>query len=261
MEAIANLKKRFVIQVVVVWKPCAECPGDGCTWSKCWARNLLLTTVALRYTPTPFFVCGSFRSLTTLLQFTFSVFFCSSLFQFSSAVHFCSSIRHQNSSAVLGVSVCGFSSDTSYGYPGGMRLSPIQCNCGQNSICLNNTKQFNCSCSNGLFASFSGTDELICNGRVFKEDHNYIYSLLHFTIAITCPPLIAPINGFVTYSSSTSDENGNYAMANHSCDTGFVLVGNNTRTCTGDGSSTILVFSMEKQRFVNVSLFKTLLLP
>ncbi len=29
MEAIANLKKRFVIQVVVVWKPCAECPGDA----------------------------------------------------------------------------------------------------------------------------------------------------------------------------------------------------------------------------------------
>ncbi len=41
VEAIANLKKRFIIQVVVVWKPCAECPGDGCTWSKCWARNLL----------------------------------------------------------------------------------------------------------------------------------------------------------------------------------------------------------------------------
>ena len=37
------------------------------------------------------------------------------------------SIRHQNSSAVLGVSVYGFSSDNPYGYPGGMRLSPIQC--------------------------------------------------------------------------------------------------------------------------------------
>ncbi len=64
--------------------------------------------------------------------------------------------------------------------------------------------------------------------------------LIHFTIAITCLPLTALINGFVTYSSSTSDENGNYdfnAMANHSCDTGFVLIGKNTRTCTGDGSS------------------------
>ena len=47
MEAIANLKKHFVIQVVVVWKPCAECPGEGCTWSKCWARNLL--TYSLTY--------------------------------------------------------------------------------------------------------------------------------------------------------------------------------------------------------------------
>ncbi len=52
----------------------------------------------------------------------------------------------------------------------------------------------------------------------------------------------------MTYSSSTSDENGNYAlyiMANHSCDTGFVVVGNNTRTCTGDGSSTTGVFDGE----------------
>ena len=50
----------------------------------------------------------------------------------STGVH---SIRHQNSSAVLGVSVYGFGVANSYGYPGGMRLSPIQCNCGQNSNC------------------------------------------------------------------------------------------------------------------------------
>ncbi len=34
MKAIANLKKAFLIQVVVVWKHCTECPGDGCTWRK-----------------------------------------------------------------------------------------------------------------------------------------------------------------------------------------------------------------------------------
>ncbi|XP_064388398.1 IgGFc-binding protein-like [Halichondria panicea] len=144
----------------------------------------------------------------------------------STGVH---SIRHQNSSAVLGVSVYGFGIANSYGYPGGMRLSPIQCNCGQNVNFSSYKEQFNCSCSNGFFASLSETDEVVC-------------------IAITCPPLTAPTNGFVTYSSSTSDENGNYAfnaMANHSCDTGFVLVGNNTRTCTGDGSSTTGVFNGE----------------
>ncbi len=68
----------------------------------------------------------------------------------------------------------------------------------------------------------------------------FLIRFIHFTIAITCLPLTAPINGFVSYSSSTSDESSNYAfnaMANHSCNTGFVLVGNNTRTCTGDGSS------------------------
>ena len=157
------------------------------------------------------------------------------------------SIHHQNSSAVLGVSVYGLNSDNSYGYPGGMRLSPIQCNCGQNSICLNNREQFNCSCLNGFVASFSRTNEIVCNGKL-SVLIIIITDLLHFTIAITCPPLTAPTNGFVTYNSSSSNENGNYAfnsMANHSCDTGFVLVGNNTRTCTGDGSSTTGVFDGE----------------
>ncbi len=52
----------------------------------------------------------------------------------------------------------------------------------------------------------------------------------------------------MTYRCSTSDENDNYvfnAMANYSCDTGFVLVGNSTRTCTGDGSGTTGVFDGE----------------
>ena len=77
------------------------------------------------------------------------------------------SIRHQNSSAVLGVSVYGFDIYSSYGYPGGMRLSPIQCNCDQNSICLNNMGQFNCSCWDGFVAALlSGTDEVVCNGKL-----------------------------------------------------------------------------------------------
>ncbi len=76
------------------------------------------------------------------------------------------SIRHQNNSAVLGVSVYGFDTKNSYGYPGGMRLSPIQCNCGQNSICLNYMGQFNCSCLNGFAASLSGTDEIVCTGQL-----------------------------------------------------------------------------------------------
>ncbi len=85
------------------------------------------------------------------------------------------SIQHQNSSAALGVSVYGFNFQIgiSYGYPGGMRLSPIQCICGQNSICLNNMGHFNCSCLNGFFATFSGTDEIVCNGKlsVLLEGH------------------------------------------------------------------------------------------
>ncbi len=72
------------------------------------------------------------------------------------------SVCHQNRSAVLGVSVYGFDSDNSYGFPGGMRLCPIQCNCGQNSTCM---QQFNCSCLNGFGALLSGTGEFVCNGK------------------------------------------------------------------------------------------------
>ncbi len=45
----------------------------------------------------------------------------------------------------------------------------------------------------------------------------------------------------MTYNNSTADENGNYAfdvVATYNCDTEFSLVGDNSTTCTGDGSST-----------------------
>ncbi len=48
----------------------------------------------------------------------------------------------------------------------------------------------------------------------------------------------------MTYSSY-ADENNNYAfdvVATYSCDTGFSLVDNSSRTCTGDGSSVIGAF-------------------
>ncbi|XP_064384999.1 E-selectin-like [Halichondria panicea] len=107
-----------------------------------------------------------------------------------------------------------------------MRLSPIQCNCGQNSICLNNMGQFNCSCLNGFVASLSETDEIVCT-------------------TITCPPLTTPSNGSVTYSA-IANQNDTYAfdvVATYNCFAGFSLVSDNTRNCTGDGSSTTGAFA------------------
>ena len=68
--------------------------------------------------------------------------------------------------------------------------------------------------------------------------------MLPFITAITCPPSTAPSNGSVTYSS-IADDNDSYAfevVATYSCFTGFALVGDNSRTCTGDGSSTTGAF-------------------
>ena len=52
-------------------------------------------------------------------------------------------------------------------------------------------------------------------------------------------------SGSIDFSGASSDGNSNYAfdvVANYNCDNGFSLVGNSSRTCTGDGSSTTGVF-------------------
>ncbi len=72
------------------------------------------------------------------------------------------------------------------------------------------------------------------------------HCLLPFITAITCPPSTAPSNGSVVYSS-IADENDTYAfdvVATYSCFAGFSLVGDNTRNCTGDGSSTTGAFNL-----------------
>ncbi len=60
------------------------------------------------------------------------------------------SLYHQNSSARLGLSVYGFAHHNAYAYPGGMRLSPIQCDCEPGIFCLNNNGQFDCGCAEGF---------------------------------------------------------------------------------------------------------------
>ncbi|XP_064386446.1 E-selectin-like [Halichondria panicea] len=62
---------------------------------------------------------------------------------------------------------------------------------------------------------------------------------------ITCPALLFPNNGSIDFGVASSDENSTYsfnAVANYNCDTGFSLVGDQTRTCTGDGNSTAGAF-------------------
>ncbi len=63
--------------------------------------------------------------------------------------------------------------------------------------------------------------------------------MLFSATAIICHPLLNPTNGSVSYSKVAGQSNS-YAFnveATYSCDTGFFIVNNNTRTCTGDGSS------------------------
>ncbi len=69
---------------------------------------------------------------------------------------------------------------------------------------------------------------------------------LNLLPAITCPTLLFPNNGSIDFGGASSDENSTYAfnvVATYNCDTGFSLVGNHTRTCTGDGNSTTGAFN------------------
>ena len=66
--------------------------------------------------------------------------------------------------------------------------------------------------------------------------------------AITCPTPSDPTNGMVTFGGSTPvggmlDFN---VVATYQCDTGYALVGDEMRTCTGDGSSTMGAFTGEQ---------------
>ncbi len=64
--------------------------------------------------------------------------------------------------------------------------------------------------------------------------------LFYYATAITCPPLSIVTNGSVSYSNMPG-QNNSYdfnVMATYSCNFGFALLGNNTRNCSGDGSST-----------------------
>ncbi len=69
-----------------------------------------------------------------------------------------------------------------------------------------------------------------------------MYSIL---TAIVCPAVAVPSSGSIDFGGASSDGNNNYAfdvVATYNCDTGFSLVGNSSRTCSGDGSSTTGAF-------------------
>ena len=66
-------------------------------------------------------------------------------------------------------------------------------------------------------------------------------------LAITCPGVPIPNNGNINFGGASRDENSTYifaVVATYSCDTGFYLVRNDSRTCTGDGRSIIGTFDV-----------------
>ncbi len=70
--------------------------------------------------------------------------------------------------------------------------------------------------------------------------HGHSFWTLISATAITCLPLSNLTNGSVSYSN-VPGQNNSYKFnvkATYSCNSGFALVGNKTRDCSGDGNST-----------------------
>ena len=60
-------------------------------------------------------------------------------------------------------------------------------------------------------------------------------------IVIECPSLDSPDNGKISYSGNATNELYIYGtVATYSCPPGFGLNSNQTRVCTGDGSSEVV---------------------
>ena len=69
-----------------------------------------------------------------------------------------------------------------------------------------------------------------------------------FLTAIICSPLDSLLNGRIVYDPQPLPDGSlsNGTVATHNCDSGHMLVGSSTRTCTGDGSSIMGYFDEEE---------------
>ncbi|XP_064385319.1 E-selectin-like [Halichondria panicea] len=100
------------------------------------------------------------------------------------------------------------------------------------------------NCDTGFF--LVGDNSTTCTGNGSNITGAFD-GLVPICEAITCPPLSNPTNGSVSYSN-VPDQNNSYVfnvMATYRCNSGFALVGNNTRNCSGDGSSITGAFDGE----------------
>ena len=87
------------------------------------------------------------------------------------------------------------------------------------------------------------TDPAVCQGTFDSVKIMYICTLcvkvygLLFNTVITCSGSISLLNGTISFNhSGFSSGKPIGTVAAYSCDTSHVLIGNNTRTCHGDGT-------------------------
>ena len=77
----------------------------------------------------------------------------------------------------------------------------------------------------------------------FKLTYKSVLTLLSSLSAVTCSSLGTFANGQIIYSTDTTAPYDYGTVATFTCNTEFSLSGDSTRTCRGDGSSQIGVWS------------------
>ncbi len=79
----------------------------------------------------------------------------------------------------------------------------------------------------------------IQSALAYSMSHVFIFPYMYIHVVITCPSLGNLINGLVMFTGLFNSRDWEFGTeAVYSCNTGFSLIGNSNRTCTGDGSST-----------------------
>ena len=74
----------------------------------------------------------------------------------------------------------------------------------------------------------------------------YIAIIYILSTVIECPALTDPMNGGIVYAPDTSADYDFGTTATYSCNSGYSLVGDEVRTCGGDGSSTMGVWDLSE---------------
>ena len=125
---------------------------------------------------------------------------------------------------------------------GFMEMATYSCNPGFGLSGGNRVRT--CTGAAGSSEEWNGTTPT-CQGtyKALTVNSNKSFLGTLYSSAISCHTITPPVNGQVSFSSGTTSTHFFGTVATFSCTSGFGLLGNMTRVCGGNGSSSSGVWS------------------